>query len=130
MAAAAASRLTGQLAEGRKMMAAAPRAAGLWVWQLGHMVTAQTGLALPEAPHRGWLAAVGSRQQVEASMQPAAEKTAGQLVPERIGLTVVARPGVRCMETRSVAQLRLVEEHTHSWPWAAVAPEEVPLEAR
>lgn len=112
------------------MMAAAPRAAGLLVWQLGHTVTAQPGLARPEAPHRGWLAAAGSRQQVEASMQPAAEKTAGQLVQERIDLTVVALPGVRCMGTQSVAQLRLVEEHTRSWPWAAVAPEEVPLEVR
>lgn len=46
-------------------------------------------------------------------------------MPERIELTAVAQPGARRMETRSVAQLRLVEGHTHSRPWAAVAPVEV-----
>lgn len=104
------------------MMVAAPRAAGLLVWQPGRTVTARTGLGRPGAPRRGWLVAAGLRQQEEASMQLAAGKTAGQLVPERIDLTAAAQLGVRRTETQSVAQLRLVQGHTHSRPWAAVAP--------
>lgn len=71
------SLLIEQLAEGRKMMAEAPRAAGLLVSQPGRMATARTGLARKGAPHRGWLVAAGWRQQEEASMQLAAEKIAG-----------------------------------------------------
>lgn len=112
------------------MMVAAPRAAGLLGCQPGRMVTARTGLARPGAPHRGWLVAAGWRQQEEASMRLAAEKTAGQLVPERIDLTAAAQLGVRRTETQSVAQLRLVQGHTHWWPWAAVAPAEVLPEVR